>query len=1252
MRSALIIIGVLVAGTAVIHAAGNNGPAWVEPSAMAVKRVSNIPDEQHQPNLLSNMDCTKLTYRLVGATDMRSGCFTQTAFGMLDSDSETVIFNGTDEGLPLSAYSPHQVLAPWPRALNLIALDAADTGGSYISMYKNPLAVLRDQRDWTERLRGKRLVAPPNLPFKDSAGRLLVVNPQTIAFSDGGSWLVAETLGGSFTRINLASLDRSDFAPAFGAPGKPGTLFKSQVAISDDGRYVAIGNDAAGSLKIYDLAGCGGKVCLAHEYRGFLNRQIAGLQRIRHIRFINDGLLSLEATTDGGRDGVYELAPEAQITSLIDYLGLGDSYTSGEGAFDYLPGTDTADSTCHLSANSYPLLLTDDLFSSASGHSVACSGAVIDDVGSTSDGYRGQVRGGYSLNELNESHRTKLSSIMADFSPGYVAQHRFVAGYQPRIVTVSIGGNDIGFGDILERCVVPHLSRHWSDGTCYDTYESRQEVVDLVDRTVPRWVTLYRQLQAESPGSTVYAIGYPSIASDTGKCPLNVGLNKSELEFAEELIHYLDASIKDAALNAGVSYIDISQALAGHRLCEASGSSMAVNGITAGNDFGVFGINILGRESYHPNAFGHQLIEQSILRQTGNLSSVAMSSETNHRFDTGNLLDAHKTGRVINTLAPDNVTSRSTSPGQKINVRLNGVRDGLLPGASYIVHLDGPEGAILGSLDITMDGSAAGSVKIPDNAVLGIHAIDVLGPGQNDNRPIDVTQPIYVADESDSFFAGQSVLTNPADAKPSGFGEAASSKAKGAGVADRPAPDRAPDKSYPLLPNPRHVSSKPAASMTWLFVCAVLTIPVYYWRRTIKYSSIHPVRPCNNWRKKNYENHGRCFTIVIMRKFGVVVFCVVFFVSLLALAFSASSNAALTNPKKIEKWLSQSGLYGSFVSTAIEQADKTAGDDQSGGVSLSDTAVKQAAQSAFSSKLIGRNVNLFLDGNYAWLEGRSTKPQFKIDLTAAKSDFADRVGRYVKTYLSTLPACTPAQEANIDIATVDPLSLSCRPSKLDPATEGELVASQMESNGDFLSNPVITPDTFGSGSMDGSAPYYKKYASAPQAYKFGTKIPWIAGLLVLLSAVSIYFLSARRRKGVKVIGITLVVAGVITVSVKLVSDQIFRAAERHIFNQASVGELQKSLTVFLHHLENQIVTIDLWFGIGYLLLAAILIGMLIITRQRGLRIPKPLQALTPSDNTTELPQPEPGPQSGSGAPAPLPRPTPKPRPPRPPRLVQ
>lgn len=739
-------------GAVLAHAANGDvaaAPAWANPSVMALRHVGPVTSAQHEPNFLNNLDCDLMDYRLTADSVMRTGCFTPTAFGLLDSDSDTVIFGGTDEGLPLLPYSAHQVLVPWPDTLDLVALDAANTGGSYVSLYKNAVATLRDQRDALLQLTSKQLAAPPDLPLKGPDGRQLVINPQTMAFSGNGEWMVVETLGGSFVRINLATLDMTAFAPSFGSQGSP-SLLKSQVAVSSDGRYVAIGNDAAVSLKVYDLAACGDaagglqpRSCASHDYLPFARQQIAGFQSVRHLRFVNDGLLSFEAQTNNlDSGGVYELAPEASITSLIDYLALGDSYTSGEGAFDYLSGTDTDENVCHLSANSYPLLLKRDLFSDIGGHSVACSGAVINDVGSTSPSYRGQVKGVATLEELQRAQSALLDSIMTNYLPGYVAQQRFARQYQPAVITVSVGGDDIGFGDIVQNCVMPHVSLHLSDSDCYSTYEDRLELTKLVDRTVPRWTSLYKQLTAEAPGARVYAIGYPEVVSDTGNCALNAHLGKNELELAEELIDYLNNGIRQAASKAGVTYVDIGQALAGHRLCETASYNVAVNGLTAGTDGDVLGVHVFGKESYHPNALGQSLIEQAILKQTRNLTITAPITNTGSGGQ--NILNAPKTGRVVHAKVPDSgLTTALVKPGKTTALKASGARDGLKPGTIYVIRLDGSGGSVIGTAVSGDAGDILTNITLPDGTIPGGHTIDVTGENQA-GELVDITRPIYV----------------------------------------------------------------------------------------------------------------------------------------------------------------------------------------------------------------------------------------------------------------------------------------------------------------------------------------------------------------------------------------------------------------------------------------------------------------------------------------------------------------------------
>lgn len=722
---------------------------WANPVAKTIKQVSSTTGSQNAPILFDNMDCTLATYRLPTSSAMGTGCFTATAIGLLESDSGITIFNGTDEGLPLYTFGPHQVLAPWPNHAGLFVLDTVSTGGAYISLYKNPIPVLKDQRNSLLQLNAKQLTAAAEIQLKDKLGQRLVINSQSLAFSDGGEWLIAETLNGSFVRIDLTSLTIKPFAPSYGMSGSP-ALLKSRVAISGDGQSVAIYNKEDSTLRVYDLTNCASvshnltpEGCTSHDYLPYIKNQIPGLQSIRHVRFVNDNLLSFEAYTSSTSGAIYLLSPSLSIDHSIDYLGMGDSYTSGEGAFDYLSGTDLPVNMCHLSIRSYPILLTNELFSSRGGHSVACSGAVIKDVASTSDSYRGQVREALDFKQLKAEHPTLLNSIMTDYLPGFIAQQRFVNHYQPAIITVSVGGDDIGFGKILEQCVGLHVSIHRSDNDCFSTYEDRLEILQLVDRTLKDWVGLFRQLKAQAPKSSIYAIGYPQIALDSGNCALNVHLSRSELEFGTELINYLNKTIYEASKQAQINFIDISKALYGHRMCETSSQNVAVNGLTAGKDAGIFGIGVLGKESYHPNALGQQLIKQSILKQTNNLSASYLATD-NVDQSALKLLEAPKTGRKLSNRMPAAITSSGIVPkGSTMSIKLEGMTYGLKPLTPYAIKIDGSTGQEIGSIYSNESGNLDGQINIPSDTTNGGHSINIIGRNQAD-RDIDIVQPILI----------------------------------------------------------------------------------------------------------------------------------------------------------------------------------------------------------------------------------------------------------------------------------------------------------------------------------------------------------------------------------------------------------------------------------------------------------------------------------------------------------------------------
>jgi hypothetical protein len=341
--------------------------------------------------------------------------------------------------------------------------------------------------------------------------------------------------------------------------------------------------------------------------------------------------------------------------------------------------------------------------------------------------------------------------------------------------------------------------------------------------------------------------------------------------------------------------------------------------------------------------------------------------------------------------------------------------------------------------------------------------------------------------------------------------------------------------------------------------------------------------------------------MVWARKGFVHLLSLILLVSLVGGAFAVSTNLNLTHPEKLQTWLNQTNFYSSFVANELHDAQQSASNDLGAGrVSLSDPAVEQAVRSVFSPALLQQYTSTFLNSNYAWLEGKTDVPNFRIDLMSAKQKLAQQVGQRVQTRAAGLTACSAAQLTQLQTTlNTDPLSVPCRPPSLSPQTAGKQATDQINASSDFLNNPVITAKTLNPNGKNQGQPYYQKLSALPKLYRLNLKLPWIFGSLALLSTLGILFVSSTRRRGVRRVGWVLLAAGVLLIIVKFVADSVFNHLEKKVFNNSNIGQLQLSLTDFLHRMEAQLVKVDLWFGIAFLVVAVLLLNLLWFTRKKS-----------------------------------------------------
>jgi lysophospholipase L1-like esterase len=227
----------------------------------------------------------------------------------------------------------------------------------------------------------------------------------------------------------------------------------------------------------------------------------------------------------------------AHAQSTVNYVALGDSYSSGLGAGDYGSSGD-----CYQSANAYSALWAQ-ANDPASYVTEACAGATTSDVISS------------QLSALTDS---------------------------TTLVSITIGGNDVGFASVMETCVLESTS---SCVAAIDQAESEMQT-----ELPGNLATLFADISADAPSATVVVLDYPQLydLSQSSSC---IGLSTTDRTDLNQAANELDGTIETAADNAGDVFADVRSAFTGHQICDSDSWLNSVDWFDI-------------EASYHPTAQG------------------------------------------------------------------------------------------------------------------------------------------------------------------------------------------------------------------------------------------------------------------------------------------------------------------------------------------------------------------------------------------------------------------------------------------------------------------------------------------------------------------------------------------------------------------------------------------------------------------------------------------------------------------------
>jgi hypothetical protein len=304
----------------------------------------------------------------------------------------------------------------------------------------------------------------------------------------------------------------------------------------------------------------------------------------------------------------FDFDPGKPVPSGRKLVALGDSFSSGEGNPAFLPGTATNDDNCHRSALAFPELLAVDVTLHITSHeSRACSGAT-----------RHDVVYGFQTEDSQLNHLDR----------------------QTRLVTVSVGGDDLEFGQVLKDCVtgaLVRILRTHGNANCQnmpatDPGTGKQTTLDQREQSLisdlsrdsnsycytpngyfpcrRRLAGLYADIAAASaPDVRIFVLLYPHLfTNDPADGGCDVGslskVSAANVRWLNDGVDKADKAILDEvnvakAAGVNVTPVDPRPLFAKHGICA--------------NDPWIYGIKLRGDSpvpySFHPNLKGQQGFE-------------------------------------------------------------------------------------------------------------------------------------------------------------------------------------------------------------------------------------------------------------------------------------------------------------------------------------------------------------------------------------------------------------------------------------------------------------------------------------------------------------------------------------------------------------------------------------------------------------------------------------------------------------------
>ncbi len=186
------------------------------------------------------------------------------------------------------------------------------------------------------------------------------------------------------------------------------------------------------------------------------------------------------------------------------------------------------------------------------------------------------------------------------------------------LVTIGIGGNDLGVGDlgvgeVIATCVAGAVVNpfgtpckdvyshgHW-DWSSWSWQYGNDDLADRVAGAAPQLADVLARIHAKAPAAKVLVVGYPSVLpQDSDDCVGRQPVTPGDVTYLRGVLGRLNSMLASTAAAGGATYVDTAGPTRGHDACS---TDRWIEGALPGSP----------AVPFHPNATGEQAMAQAVL---------------------------------------------------------------------------------------------------------------------------------------------------------------------------------------------------------------------------------------------------------------------------------------------------------------------------------------------------------------------------------------------------------------------------------------------------------------------------------------------------------------------------------------------------------------------------------------------------------------------------------------------------------------